>query len=906
MGGPSREREISFAGGRTVIDNLDRGLFEPVPVFIDSRRGQPVLLDWRYLYKGTIRDFFPPAGLTPPQGVAAQVYAEQVDWADEATYDRVLAAVGRPLSWGELTQHIDVAFLTLHGEQGEDGAVQGLLSWLGIPYTGAGIAPSALGIDKLAQRHWLSALGFATPRWLALTVAEALADPAGVAQVVGQQVGYPCVVKHPTQGSSIGVRVVATAEALEAAVGAVSFRRVVRPEAWGQLSVDDRRTWVQRLTDVREGLSLPVELYGLDGTYRTTLRQPDALLAALDALTEPVELRAHDAPERVLVEQFITGTEFSAIVVEDEAGRPVALPPTQIIKAAEVYDYRMKYLPGQARKLTPMDLPEAALRAVCAEAERLYAAAGFTVYARLDGIVGQDGQVYFNDPNTTSGMLPSSFFFHQAAEVGLSPSALLTTIIATSLEVRQREGGVLRAAARAAGAQLEADLRARAQQQTQPMRVAVLLGGYSTERHVSVESGRNVVEKLSSSPRYAVEPLFLLNNALLPEAARAELGHWAKLTFSLWRLPLPYLLKDNADDIAQRIVSSLSETAHHPVVADIRARLAGRVSRVAGPMLERPELVRWSDLVAGYDFAFLGLHGSPGEDGQVQALLEQLGLPYNGSGPESSHLMMQKYATNERLQAGGQRIPQHLLLQQSDWQRDAEAALTTAEQVLGYPMIAKPADEGCSSAVKKIATRAQLEAFARAMFRSTARVGAAEAEVLRVGPTDEFPIKTEVLLEQLVSAEGARMLEVTVGVLTERGADGRLRYQALEPSETLASGEVLSLEEKFLAGEGQNITPARFSRDADEQARISAAVRAEIARAAEALGIEGYARIDAFVRIGATGTVEVVFIEANSLPALTPATCLFHQAALADLTPLGLLERLIAQGLLRHGQRRKT
>jgi D-alanine-D-alanine ligase len=237
-----------------------------------------------------------------------------------------------------------------------------------------------------------------------------------------------------------------------------------------------------------------------------------------------------------------------------------------------------------------------------------------------------------------------------------------------------------------------------------------------------------------------------------------------------------------------------------------------------------------------------------------------------------------------------------VLLSVDDWRRDAAAALTAAEQALGYPMIAKPADEGCSSAVKKITTRAQLEAFARAMFRTTPQVGAAEAELLRVGPTDEFPIKTEVLLEELVSAQGARLIEVTVGVLTERGGDGRLRYTALEPSETLAAGEVLSLEEKFLAGEGQNITPARFSRAADEQARISAAVRTQVARAAEALGIEGYARIDAFVRIGPGAAVEVVFIEANSLPALTPATCLFHQAALAGYTPLALLVRLMTQG----------
>jgi len=260
---------------------------------------------------------------------------------------------------------------------------------------------------------------------------------------------------------------------------------------------------------------------------------------------------------------------------------------------------------------------------------------------------------------------------------------------------------------------------------------------------------------------------------------------------------------------------------------------------------------------------------------------------------------MQKFATNEVLQQGGLLIPAHRLIARADYAHAATDALSGAETQLGYPMIAKPADEGCSSAVKKIRNRTQLEAYARAMLRAEGSIGAAEAEVLSVGPTDAFPAKENVLLEQLVSAEGARLTEVTVGVLTARGPDGRLAYTALEPSETLAAGEVLSLEEKFLAGEGQNITPARFSRKPEEQTRVSGIVREQIARAAQLLGIEGYARIDAFVRQYDDGRVEVVFIEANSLPALTPATCLFHQAALAGYTPLGLLERLMAEGIAR-------
>src|SRR3954462_5198444 len=77
FGGSSREREISFAGGRTVYDNLNKSLFEPVPLFIDSFANM-VLLDWKYIYKGSIRDFYPPVEFIPESKNEFQVYAESV------------------------------------------------------------------------------------------------------------------------------------------------------------------------------------------------------------------------------------------------------------------------------------------------------------------------------------------------------------------------------------------------------------------------------------------------------------------------------------------------------------------------------------------------------------------------------------------------------------------------------------------------------------------------------------------------------------------------------------------------------------------------------------------------------------------------------------------------------------
>ena len=87
-----------------------------------------------------------------------------------------------------------------------------------------------------------------------------------------------------------------------------------------------------------------------------------------------------------------------------------------------------------------MRLPQGEIAKIQKACEELFDIIHSDVYARIDGFYGADGTVYLNDPNTTSGMLPSSFFFHQTAEIGLNPSEIITYIIRTSLAVRARSG----------------------------------------------------------------------------------------------------------------------------------------------------------------------------------------------------------------------------------------------------------------------------------------------------------------------------------------------------------------------------------------------------------------------------------------------------------------------------------
>jgi UDP-N-acetylmuramate--alanine ligase len=291
---------------------------------------------------------------------------------------------------------------------------------------------------------------------------------------------------------------------------------------------------------------------------------------------------------------------------------------------------------------------------------------------------------------------------------------------------------------------------------------------------------------------------------------------------------------------------------------------------------------------------FIALHGRPGEDGAVQNELNKIGLPYNGSGVASSQLTINKFDTLQLLKQHHLPVTEQYLLQKSDWQKDEIACMSLVKEKFSYPLIAKPVDDGCSSAVKKIKNDTELKAFINLLFRASENLLPNEAEVLHLKPNEEFPNKDVVLLETLVSKnEAKKFMEVTVGLLTHRTENGTIMYEVFEPSEALADGDVLSLEEKFLAGQGQNITPARFSKDAKSFKIISKQVRKTIEDAAQILGIEGYARLDAFVRIYDDLKTDTLVIEANSLPGMTPATCIYHQAAIAGYKPYDFIDKIL-------------
>ena len=119
-------------GGRTIFDNLDKDLFQPVPIFIDSI-GNFIHLDWQYIYKGTIRDFYPPSKYYPENQKFNQLYIESLLPLEAEKVEEIANSVGKKIKPTDLPDLIDFAFLTLHGSFGEDGTIQALLGMDGYP-----------------------------------------------------------------------------------------------------------------------------------------------------------------------------------------------------------------------------------------------------------------------------------------------------------------------------------------------------------------------------------------------------------------------------------------------------------------------------------------------------------------------------------------------------------------------------------------------------------------------------------------------------------------------------------------------------------------------------------------------------------------------------------------------------
>ncbi len=147
---------------------------------------------------------------------------------------------------------------------------------------------------------------------------------------------FPCVVKSANQGSSIGISILANADFddFRKAINKSFFTYYLIADEWNNKSFDEKVEFVRTLTDIREGIGIPVKISS------KIIFHPEELLSNLNQLfSEPEEgvlIESIDGESEILIEEFIEGKEFSCIVIENSNGSPVALPPTEIQKRKRI------------------------------------------------------------------------------------------------------------------------------------------------------------------------------------------------------------------------------------------------------------------------------------------------------------------------------------------------------------------------------------------------------------------------------------------------------------------------------------------------------------------------------------------------------------------------------------------
>lgn len=188
FGGRSAEHEISVISARSVMDALDPDRYEAVPIGI-TKAGA-----WHLLPSG------PPA-LPPGSGAALPEVTPGA--GREVALDQEPGASALVADDGSRTE-IDVVFPVLHGPYGEDGTVQGMLELAGVPYVGAGVLGSALGMDKAVQKALFRAAGLRVVPHVVVYEREWEEDPESV-EARAADLGYPLFVKPAALGSSVGI-----------------------------------------------------------------------------------------------------------------------------------------------------------------------------------------------------------------------------------------------------------------------------------------------------------------------------------------------------------------------------------------------------------------------------------------------------------------------------------------------------------------------------------------------------------------------------------------------------------------------------------------------------------------------------------------------------------------------------
>ncbi|MCR5027878.1 MAG: D-alanine--D-alanine ligase [Fibrobacter sp.] len=338
------------------------------------------------------------------------------------------------------------------------------------------------------------------------------------------------------------------------------------------------------------------------------------------------------------------------------------------------------------------------------------------------------------------------------------------------------------------------------------LRVLVFMGGYSTEHDVSVTSGTGVIRAMDGS-KYNIHPVLIQKD-----------GTW------IWssRELSPY----QKDNFTENYFYSLE-----------------------GPSARQEKNPALSELPSA-DIAFLALHGKWGEDGHVQGLLENWGIPYTGCGLLASALAMDKVLCKAAYLSVGIDTPPYRVLFRDDFSGDK---LVEAADALGFPLVIKDPVGGSSIGMGIAKDLDEAGQIVNDLFKNSNRL----------------------LCEKFIKGQEASCGYIE-GVETP-----------LPPTEMrMTTREYFDFEAKY-NGECREVTPAEFPEELTKRIQ-------ELAKKAHlAIGGAGYSRTD--VRIDAEGKLWA--LETNTLPGMTPTSILPAEAAAVGIDYTHLIDLIIDTSL---------
>ena len=372
---------------------------------------------------------------------------------------------------------------------------------------------------------------------------------------------------------------------------------------------------------------------------------------------------------------------------------------------------------------------------------------------------------------------------------------------------------------------------------TKKINVGVIFGGRSGEHEVSVRSARAVIEAMDRE-KYEVVPLAITREGrwlsqaesagMLPEAARTL-------------LPESVAEEDGA-------VAILGDPSRKGLILFDSEELGGQAKRL--------------------DVIFPVLHGTYGEDGTIQGLLEMAGLPYVGCGVLASSCGMDKVTMKALFKGAGLPVCKYVWFLRSEWERDPEGVKERVGREIGFPCFIKPANLGSSVGISRADDG---ESFYKAVE-------------LAAG------YDRKIIAEELVDAR-----EVECAVL------GNDEPEASLPGEYVVHDErarFLDYEEKYSStGHVEFVVPAPVSESQSEEIRRLAL------RAFKAVDGAGLARVDFFLT-RADG--KILLNELNTIPGLTEVSGFPKMWAASGLTFTEVIDRLIRLAFERHADKSKN